>query len=465
MPTIQELQAQLDTMNNQANELIEKKKGLEMELQKQITQRKPAMPVVGNRSDSDEQRCLRAFGCSHVKELATVNTGLERFRRVPMEYKQMVMELKNQIDTARIVAQIFHGAKRDQPTGNDFVVSHIKNLLDTRVGKDLDMRLKAFSTGSATAGGNWVPTLMAQTFIEDYQLAYLVEDKFTNVPMPSNPFDYPIQTSVTKARKIAENTTITDTTFGTGKITFTAVKIGEYYKLSTEITEDTAPDMIALARKELVDAQRRAVETAILNGDSTSPHIDSDTNAAAADVAEKLWNGLRVRALGNSANGGTTDFGGAIVSESLLRQQRQDMKKFGVNSADLMYIAGPSVYQQLMNLQNVATVEKFGPQATVLRGALAAYQGVPIITSEFMREDLNASGVYDGTTTTMGGLLLVNMRRFWTGTRRGIEMRLAQSLPGDDQLLMASYQRRDFQGVVQSATEQSVNYAYDILVG
>ena len=50
--------------------------------------------------------------------------------------------------------------------------------------------------------------------------------------------------------------------------------------------------------------------------------------------------------------------------------------------------------------------------ATILKGALAAYQGIQIVNSEHMRENLHASGVYDGVTTNRAGILLVNLRRW-----------------------------------------------------
>jgi len=48
----------------------------------------------------------------------------------------------------------------------------------------------------------------------------------------------------------------------------------------------------------------------------------------------------------------------------------------------------------------VRTVDKYGQFATVLNGELGKIDGIPVIVSEKIRENLNASGVYDGTTTT-----------------------------------------------------------------
>jgi hypothetical protein len=284
------------------------------------------------------------------------------------------------------------------------------------------------------------------------------------VSMLSNPYDMPIQSSVTKARKIAENTQATATNFGTNKIQFSAVKSVEYYILPEELSEDSAPDILSVARDEVVRAQIRAIEAAIINGDDDGTHIDSDTQALGADVAEKFWKGIRRQALANSANGGTTDFGNGVVSAALLRTLRARMGKFGVNPLDLILLAGPSAAAQLQSLDQVATVDKFGPMATILKGVLSAYQGIPILTSQYMREDLNATGVYDGVTFNRAGLILLNKNRWYVGTRRPIKVKIQPDMVDQDRMLMASYQRKDFKGHTQSATEVSVSYGYNIAV-
>jgi hypothetical protein len=81
-----------------------------------------------------------------------------------------------------------------------------------------------------------------------------------------------------------------------------------------------------------------------------------------------------------------------------------------------------------------------------------------------MREDMNASGVYDGVTTSKASVLLVNHRRFFVGVRRPLEVRLQMALPNQDQWMLASYQRKAFKGHAQSATEMSCVYGYNVAI-
>lgn len=455
MKNVTEVEKLVSELKNSVKALEEKK------TQSEIVQ----STVVGNRAGSDEQKLLRVFGAKDVSQLIKVNVA--ESRHASAEQKAMVMELKKAVDTARFISQQFYGDAQDFIGHSDETdrFATCKNMFNSAFGKEvLSPMLKSF--GSAVTGGgfDYIPTLISSNYIPEYELDRLLEGRLEQIKMPSNPYKLAKTKNVTKARVIAENTAITDKNFGTDVITFTSKKLGEYYILPEELTEDSAPDIYAIAREEVMQAQMRAMETAIINGDNDGTHLDSDTQAAGADVAEKAFAGLRRQALLNSANGGTVDFTNAIVTETGLRSMRSKMKRFGVNPLDCLLVAGPAVYQELVSLPSVATLEKFGPMATVLKGALTAYQGIPIVVSEYMREDLNATGVYDGVTFNRGGLLLLNSKRWYVGTRRPVVMKVMQDLAFQDRWLIASYQRKDFEGHVQSATEVSVVYGVNIAV-
>lgn len=416
-------------------------------------------------ANSDEQRALRYFGKSHAAELLNVNVAAKKFAGVPAELKHLVLNFKEAFDVARFVAQMFHGDPLDFITKEEKSdrLGRCTRILDTPYGKDvLAPAIKAFGSTVVGAGAEWVPTGVATTFLEEYELKRVLEGRFDLVNMPTNPFVQPKLKDVTKARRASEGqTNFAGTNFGTDKITFSAVKLEEFYPLPEELTEDSAPDFLAAARSEVVKAQERAAESAIINGDADGTHQDSDTQAGGADLAEKIWDGLRKLALANSGNGATYDFAGAVTKTAMATLLGR-MGKFGSDPDQLLIVAGPVVYNQLRHLDDVFTVEKFGPMATVLKGALMAWAGIPIINSEHYREDLNATGVYDGVTTTKAAISIVNVKRFYVGQRRPIRVKLMPDLPGSDRWLLASYRRVDYKGHVQGAVEKSVVYGYNI---
>jgi len=423
----------------------------------------PSVSLGGN---SDEQRALRAFGVSHPSKLLEVNIGSKSFEKVDPQLKHVALNFKKAVDTARFVTQMFNGDPLDH-VGVDEKRDRMgvcKGVLQSYYGKHvLAPAIKAFGSTVVGAGDEWVPTAVATTYLEEYELARVLEGRFKMVNMPSNPFDQPVMKDVTKARIATEgSTSFTGANFGTDKIRFSATKLEEFYPLPEELDEDSAPDFLGAARDEVVKAQERAAESAVINGDSDGTHIDSDTQAGGAELAEKAWDGLRKIALANTANGSTLDFSNVAISEVLLATLRARMGKFGSDPSQLLWLCGPVGYNELLSLPSVKTVDVFGPMATVLKGALAAYQGIPIVNSEHFREDLNASGVYDGITVDRSSVLLVNVNRFMMGQRRPIRVKLMPDLPGSDRWLLASYRRADFKGHAQGVIEKSVVYGYNV---
>lgn len=457
--SLEELKKTTEELDKRVAQVEEQKKQVEQEQKAAVV--KSTYPVAGNRTGSDEQRALMFFGCNHVKDLLNVNTGSPIYKHVPAELKSLVRELKANVDISRMISQIFYGEEGDTETRT----GKVKGILSHPYGRSiLSARLKSFGSTTPGAGDEWVPTAISSQYIEEYELERLVANKFRSVNMPTNPFELPVQTDVTKARIQAENATKTDANFGTGKLTFSATKLCEFMILPEELNEDSAPQILSLIRQDVVDAQGRAIESAILNGDDSAVHMDNDTAGGAADLADKAWKGLRKLALDNSANGSTIDFSGAAVDLTKLRNMRAAMGKYGVNPRELAWIVSPKVYTQMMKVDQVTTVDKFGSMATVLQGALSALDGIPILISEYGRDDVDATGVNSGAgPNTFSTILLVNHRRLYLGVRRPIKVRaVADPTPPNDRWLIASWWRGDYKGHTQSASEVSVALGYNV---
>jgi HK97 family phage major capsid protein len=461
----------LDELEGQTKALEEKLAGIESELKSKaeeklniIAKGNPTMSTapVGSQTNSDEARALRYFGVGHVKDLLQVNVGDPRFARVPQELKHLVLEIKRDVDVCRMMQQVCHG----EPLDRDERPAAVKGMFDSYYGKNvLAPRLKAFGSTVVGAGDEWVPTAVAAQYIEEYELVREVAAKFRQINMPSDPFDMPVQTDVTKARIQAEGAGLAGTNFGTDRIRLDAIKLTEFMPLTEELNEDSAPAILGLVRSEVVEAQVRAVESAILNGDDSVTHMDNDTAGGPANLAEKAWKGLRKLAIDNSANGSLEDFTAAVVDIAGLRSMREAMGKFGINPRELCWITTTKTYNQFLALDEVTTVEKFGSMATILQGALSALDGIPIVISEFARDDLASTGVNTlAGPNTRSSVLLVNHRRFYMGVRRPIRVKAVMDpTPPNDQWLICSWWRGDFKGHAQGAGEVSVVLGHNIL--
>lgn len=428
-----------------------------------------SQPVVGNRASSDEQKCMRMFGAKNWRDLIEKNVCAPEFARVPMEYKHMAIQLKQDIDISRMMQQIFHGEKKDKDIYNAkdpyAGLARVKGMLDGNwYGRDvLAPRLKAFESTTPGSGAELVPTAISAQFIEEFELSREVASLFPQINMPSDPFKMPVQESVTTARIQAQNSAISGTNFGTSEIELDATKLVEFMPLPEELNEDSAPQILAFTRNEVAEAQVRAWETAIINGDDSVTHQDDDVTAA--EDARNAWKGLRFLALANSANGSTVDFGAAAATTTNMRALRAALGKYGVNPQMLAWLVSPKVWYQLVDLDEVTTVDKFGNLSTIKTGTLAALDGIPIIQSEFMRDDLDDTGVNSDTPANniKSSVICVNHRRFLWGVRRPMRVRATfDPTPPNDQWLLASWWRGDFKGHTQDANEISVAIGLDV---
>lgn len=414
--------------------------------------------------DTDEKRILRVFGASDVKSLLEKNVGAPEFQHASISDRMAVLELKKQIDVARWYAQIFEGQTHDRGELEDQKqIARVKNILGNQASKNFGLasKFKAFGTDVSGAGAEWIETAISSSYIEEYLLEKKVANLFQEIPMPTNPFKLPQETAGSVAEIVGEGAAAGEDNGGTGSLTFDAKnKLVKLYNLPEELNEDSAVTFLSIGRKQILDAQIRAAETALINGDSDGTHMDM-ANAYAAKDARRAVDGLRKLALANSANGGTVDFGAAL-GETKLDTMIKQAGKFSLNPRECLFIVSPQGYHQMTALPNVLTVDKFGPMATILSGLLAAYKGRGIIASEFLSEAMNASGIV-AAGGTKGGILMVNKTRFYIGRRRPIKIRVAMDSRAEyDRWQLASYQRMDFQGCAQSATEVSVVFGYNV---
>jgi len=318
---------------------------------------------------------------------------------------------------------------------------------------------KAMAAATAGSGAEWVPTGFSNKLIDLVRLQLKVAALFTEIPQPTNPYKVPVVASDATAYLIAESTSdtadkITASTPGTTDLTLTAKKLAARVLFSEEVSEDSIIPVLPFVKTNVARALGDGLETAIINGDTNATHMDSDvTNAK--DV-RKAYEGLRYLAL--NISGVQVDC--STFNLTNVRAIRKAMGKYGVDPSKLAWIAGPKVWNKMLGLDEVTTVEKYGPKATILTGELGKLDGISIIVSEHAREDLNNAGVYDGTTTTDAVLLLVNRDSFMLGDRRKITTKTQEDIE-TDQMILVSTQRKSFKRVY-ATTQPFVACGYNI---
>ena len=325
-----------------------------------------------------------------------------------------------------------------------------------------DRVMRAMDVDTTAEGGTWVPTGIGADLHEKVRAAGRIAPLFGRIDLPTNPWKWPIEGADATAYRVGEptgdtETKVTASTPGTGAATFDAEIFGARTLFSRSLDADSALAILPYARGKLVQAFVDAEEKAILDGDSDGSHQDSDVSGTAD--ARTAWDGLRKRALANASS----DHSNAALSVAGLRTTRALMGKWGLDPMQTVYIVGVSSYYDLIGDSEVTTVEKYGGQATILNGELARVNGSPVIVSEHVRENLNASGVHDGITTNRSYALAVNRGEWVMGQRMALDIEVDDSIYRETfQRVVVGFQREDFQNVGDASTNDDTAVLYNV---
>jgi HK97 family phage major capsid protein len=320
---------------------------------------------------------------------------------------------------------------------------------------------KALDTATASEGTEWVPTLLSSDFITAARLEAKVAALIPDYPMPSNPWVKPYFGGIDSDDFYLAGESISDSptaspaaTPDTSSQTFTAKKLKARILFSDELDEDSIIAVLPTLRADIVKAIARVVEDVIINGDTTATHQDS--NVTDSKDRRKAWSGLRkLCPAGNKADLST-------FSTANILAQIVAMGKYGVNPNDLAFIAGAKSFNKFRGNSDVMTVDKYGPNALIHNGELAKFLGSPIIVSEYIAQNQNATGVYDGTTTTYTSYLIFNKLGFALGSRGGVKVTFKNEAEVDQNQLILSFRKAFSPLWTPSSTITTIAIGYKI---
>lgn len=281
-------------------------------------------------------------------------------------------------------------------------------------------------------GSDWVPDVWSSELWRKARAENVVLPLFRVIEMPSNPFELPIAGADPTVYYVPETQNEDDLTLGaanpvpdsqiaSGKVTLTAKKLALRVGFSAELVEDAAIPLIPLYREQALRVMADAIDHVLLNGDTepgATGNINLDDGAPGSTAKYLAFNGLRKLPLvTNTAN--RQDAGGA-PSVALMRTARFLMDpRYALRPKDCAWIVDGSTYAKLLSLAEVATVEKFGPHATVLTGEIGKVDGVPVLCSAEMPLT-QADGKANGTGNTKGQAICVYRPGWIVGYRRRV---------------------------------------------
>lgn len=322
---------------------------------------------------------------------------------------------------------------------------------------------------------------MQYRFFLETKLATLAGSLEVEQPVLSYP--WPMRTTLPQFSVGATQTQAqgTATGIGTAQPTLVAKKLMGEADYSYEAEESAIIPILPEFQKSLSQGAAQAWERALISGDDTGTgadtagggHMDYDIVDTAGTYnirpCEKLWKGLRYYAATATAVNGvnplTTNCAGAAPGKDFLDAMRGKMKKYGVDPSKLVLVVGPLAHNILQSIPQMETMEKFGPMATIVTGEFTKYRNIPVICSEWMREDLASTGVNTSAgPNTFGSCLLFRPERFLYGRFRNFTLEIFREIWTQQMRVVASFMRSFVPKETPSATVPIVSYGYNMKV-
>jgi len=281
-------------------------------------------------------------------------------------------------------------------------------------------------------GSEWVPDVWSSELWRKARAENVILPLFRVVEMPSNPFELPIsgtdpvvyyvpETQDEDDLTLGATNPIPDSQIGSGKVTLTARKLALRVGFSAELVEDAAIPVISLYREQALRVMADAIDHVLLNGDTetgATGNINSDDAAPDGTTKYLAFDGLRKLPL--VTNPATALDATGDPSVSLLRTARFLMPpRYALRPKDCAWLVDGSTYAKLLSDPNLATVDKFGPHATVLTGEIAKVDGVPVLVSAEMPLT-QADGKADTVGNTKGQAVCVYRPGWVVGYRRRV---------------------------------------------
>jgi HK97 family phage major capsid protein len=329
---------------------------------------------------------------------------------------------------------------------------------------DWNKNLKAaMDSTTAASGDELVDRQQAREMWDDVNLETAIAGLLSRIDMPTNPFDIPLQLGDVNWYPGTENVATKSTNLTTARQALTAYELVAEVPWSLTLEEDSVIAMMEEVRRTLVRNAAEIIDDLLLNADTTvTNNINKDgITIAATDAGKGHWligfDGIiHLPLVDNTAQ--TTNHA-AAASDAMFNKARSLLAKYAVRPSDAVFVCDIATFLAAQTITNIRTLDKFGPQATIHTGQLAAVEGIPLIVSEQMVK-AQASGLVHDTAAnnTTGRLLCFNRSQWRVGFRRQLTIETTRDVQKRQNVMVVSFRiaLQERSGTRSTATHTSL---------
>ena len=175
--------------------------------------------------------------------------------------------------------------------------------------------------------------------------------------------------------------------------------------------------MLPSLEEDIRKAVAEMEENMFINGDTTTgaSHINGvyhETNFPGGYFARDPrleFDGLRHFAI---AGGAVVNASGEALTQTHIRKAIAELGRYGIYKSEIIILMSLTVSTTVMGWTQLLTIDKYGPNATILTGEIGKVFGCTVIATDLISDALDANGVArtqaGGATGNMSVVLVFN---------------------------------------------------------
>ena len=361
------------------------------------------------------------------------------------QYKKELEEKTDEIAKMRESKRVFadRAEKSDiSKWGQEFLNAHMLGVMtrkgwDTDFARDLQEKAGINYTANAADIDQEVSSLIEKEIQNELKVAALFREIPVNGAATVLPISVDVEPAVFATNATSgnlENRGASDSTYKPKQVILNAYRLISSTFMDNEVDEQVLINLMPMLVEGVARAHGRAVENAILNGNSSAP-------SGLADFAAEHVGGRRDISDGD------------LVSATNLLNMRKEMGKYGLNPADVTYIVSSASYYDLLSDSAFQTLDEVGSDLAVrVTGTIGAVFGSPVVVSEEFPAD--------NTAGNMAALAVYN-RNYVIPRLRGVQVEQDYEVMNQRRVIVAT-QSLGFEEIVAGAgsDQPSVKIAF-----
>jgi hypothetical protein len=285
--------------------------------------------------------------------------------------------------------------------------------------------LKAALTGESNLGSEMIPVETVDEIIGLVRYNSWARQMLRTIDMKTETVKVPkISSSITFYESTKSDIDgVDDTVQGTTEVQFDIFTMLANVPIKRRALAYAVPSFAGDLKTDIAEELAYQEENVIINGDTTAGAGNVNGTLTAPDVRLSTA-GLRYKALNNNLT--VVDAGGSGLTLSHIRDVFAQMGKYAKKRSDLVMLVSQTVGPRMLGWDELETVDKYGPNATIHNGELGKVYGMRVIETDLINETQGATGL--GTSGALTSAIIFNKNYPRIGVPTKVERRFAIEL-------------------------------------